>query len=52
MMQVLDLFSAACGGWSLGMHLAGFRTMAACEAVEWRRILYAQNNPGVPIYGK
>ena len=49
-MQVLDLFSAACGGWSLGMHLAGFRTMAACEAVEWRRILYAQNNPGVPIY--
>lgn len=49
-MQVLDLFSAACGGWSLGMHRAGFRTMAACEAVEWRRILYAQNNPGVPIY--
>lgn len=47
---VLDLFSAAAGGWSLGMHRAGFKTIAACEAVEWRRILYAQNNPGVPIY--
>lgn len=49
-MEILDLFSAAAGGWSLGMHRAGFRTIAACEAVEWRRILYAQNNPGVPIY--
>ena len=49
-MDVLDLFSAAAGGWSLGMHRAGFRTVAACEAVEWRRILYAQNNPGVLIY--
>ncbi len=49
-MQVLDLFSAACGGWSLGLHRAGFRTIAACEAVDWRRAIYAQNNPGVPIY--
>lgn len=49
-MRVLDLFSAAAGGWSLGMHRAGFTTIAACEAVAWRRILYAQNNPGVPIY--
>lgn len=49
-MRVLDLFSAAAGGWSLGLHRAGFRTVAACENVEWRRILYAQNNPGVPIY--
>lgn len=49
-MDVLDLFSAAAGGWSLGMHRAGFRTIAACEAVDWRRILYAQNNPGVLIY--
>src|SRR3990167_4953620 len=49
-MRVVDLFSAAAGGWSLGMHRAGFTTIAACEAVEWRRILYAQNNPGVPIY--
>lgn len=48
--SVLDLFSAAAGGWSLGMHRAGFRTVAACEAVDWRRALYAENNPGVPIY--
>lgn len=47
---VLDLFSAAAGGWSLGMHRAGFHTVAACEAVEWRRILYSENNPGVPVY--
>jgi len=47
---VLDLFSAAAGGWSLGMHRAGFVTVAACEAVDWRRALFAQNNPGVTIY--
>ncbi|MEV4609735.1 DNA cytosine methyltransferase [Neorhizobium sp. LMR1-1-1.1] len=50
MIRVLDLFSAAAGGWSLGMHRAGFTTMAACEFVEWRRALYSQNNPGVPVY--
>ncbi|NYT42305.1 DNA cytosine methyltransferase [Sphingomonas sp. R-74633] len=49
-MRALDLFSAAAGGWSLGLHRAGFRTVAACEAVDWRRALYAENNPGVPIY--
>ncbi|API58296.1 hypothetical protein BSL82_02390 [Tardibacter chloracetimidivorans] len=49
-LRVLDLFSAAAGGWSLGLHRAGFRTMAACEAVEWRRVIYAQNNPDVRIY--
>lgn len=48
---VLDLFSAAAGGWSLGMHRAGYRTIAACEVIDWRRALYAQNNPGVLIYG-
>jgi DNA (cytosine-5)-methyltransferase 1 len=48
--EVLDLFSAAAGGWSLGMHRAGFKTIAACESVDWRRALYAQNNPGVRIY--
>lgn len=47
---VLDLFSAAAGGWSLGLHRAGFRTVAACEWIEWRRALYAENNPGVLIY--
>ena len=29
-MRVLDLFIAAAGGWSLGMHRAGFRTVYAC----------------------
>lgn len=48
--RVLDLFSAAAGGWSLGMHRAGYRTIAACEVVDWRRALYSQNNPGVPVY--
>ncbi|MGI6247292.1 MAG: DNA cytosine methyltransferase [Pseudochelatococcus sp.] len=50
MMRALDLFSAAAGGWSLGLHRAGFLTIAACEIVEWRRILYAENNPHVRIY--
>lgn len=50
MMRTLDLFSAAAGGWSLGLHRAGFVTVAACEIVEWRRILYAENNPHVLIY--
>lgn len=49
-MKVLDLFSAAAGGWSLGMHRAGFQTVGACEREEWRRILYAENNPGVLLY--
>ncbi|PQZ47239.1 DNA methyltransferase [Ochrobactrum sp. MYb15] len=50
MMRAIDLFSAAAGGWSLGLHRAGFLTIAACEIVEWRRILYAENNPHVRIY--
>lgn len=48
--EVLDLFSAAAGGWSLGMHRAGFTTMAACEVEAWRRALYSENNPGVKVY--
>lgn len=47
---VLDLFSAAAGGWSLGLHRAGFLTIAACEIVEWRRILYSENFPHVRLY--
>jgi len=50
MPETLDLFSGAVGGWSLGMHRAGFRTVAACEADPWRRAVYAHNNPGIPIY--
>lgn len=49
-MNVLDLFSAAAGGWSLGLHRAGYRTVAACEREAWRRALYAENNPGVILY--
>ena len=49
-MRALDLFSAAAGGWSLGLHRAGFITVAACEIIEWRRILYAENNPHVRLY--
>lgn len=49
-MKVLDLFSAAAGGWTLGLHRAGFETIAACEREEWRRILYSENNPGVRLY--
>lgn len=50
MMEVLDLFSAAAGGWSLGMHRAGFTTVAACEVEAWRRALYAENNPHARLY--
>lgn len=50
MMTALDLFSAACGGWSLGAHRAGIRTVAACELIPWRRAVYAQNFPGVRLY--
>jgi DNA (cytosine-5)-methyltransferase 1 len=32
------------------MHRAGFCTIAACEVIDWRRALYSQNNPGVPVY--
>lgn len=32
------------------MHRAGFHTVAACEVVDWRRVLYLQNNPGVRMY--
>lgn len=49
-MDVLDLFSGACGGWSLGLHRAGFRTVAACEVIPWRRERYAFNFPGAKLY--
>lgn len=34
---VLDLFAGAAAGWSLGLHRAGYRTVAACEIDPWRR---------------
>lgn len=49
-LRALDLFSGAAGGWSLGLHRAGFMTIAACEIVEWRRILYSENFPHVRLY--
>jgi len=49
-MAVLDLFSGAAGGWSLGLHRAGFVTVAACEIDPQRRAAYANNNPGVRLY--
>jgi DNA (cytosine-5)-methyltransferase 1 len=49
-LRVLDLFAGAAGGWTLGLHRAGFVTVAACEIVPWRRVLYAENNPHVRLY--
>lgn len=48
--SILDLFSGAAGGWSLGLHRAGFHTVAACEIDPWRRAVFAQNFPHVRIY--
>jgi DNA (cytosine-5)-methyltransferase 1 len=49
-MRVLDLCSGAAGGWSLGLHRASMTTVAACEAVDWRRDMFAANFPGVKLY--
>jgi len=48
--EIVDLFSGAAGGWSLGMHRAGYRTIAACEIDPWRRATYQRNNPEVRLY--
>lgn len=48
--RVLDLCAGAAGGWSLGLHRAGMKTVAACEAVDWRRDMFAANFPGVKLY--
>ena len=48
--MVLDLFSGACGGWSLGLHSAGFETVAACEIDPWRRQIFAHNFPKARMY--
>jgi site-specific DNA-cytosine methylase len=46
----LDLFCGAAGGWTLGLHRAGFTTVAACEIDPWRRAVFSQNNPGARMY--
>lgn len=48
---VLDLFAGGCGGWSLGLHRAGYQTVAACEIDPWRRAQLARNFPGARLYG-
>jgi DNA (cytosine-5)-methyltransferase 1 len=49
-MNVLELFSGACGAWSLGLERAGMRIVAACEIDPWRRATYATNFPGARLY--
>lgn len=43
---VLDLFAGAAGGWSLGLHRAGFRTVAAVELDPWRRATFGRLHGG------
>lgn len=47
---VLDLFAGAAGGWSLGLHRAGFRTIAACEIDPWRRAVFSRNFPDAVMF--
>jgi DNA (cytosine-5)-methyltransferase 1 len=48
-LSVLDLFSGI-GGFSLGLHWAGFRTIAFCERDLFCRAVIARHWPGIPIY--
>src|SRR5262249_35867014 len=38
------------GGWSKGLALAGYRTVAACEIDDWRRSVFAAQHPGCRMY--
>ena len=49
-MRCLDLFCGAAGGWTLGLHRAGWKTVAACEADPWRRAVFQHNWPGVVMF--
>ncbi len=46
---VLDVFSGI-GGFSLGLHWAGMRTIAFCEQDEFCRRVLARHWPGIPVY--
>lgn len=48
-MNLLDLFSGI-GGFSLGLHQAGFRTVAFCEQDSYCQAVLSERFPGVPIY--
>ena len=50
MRRIIDLFSGACGGFSLGFERAGWQTVAACEIDDWRRAAYGSNFPHVKLY--
>lgn len=49
-MRCLDLFCGAAGGWTLGLHRAGWKTVAACEADPWRRSVFSHNWPEVVMF--
>lgn len=48
-MKVLDIFSGL-GGFSLGFHKAGMKTVAFCEIEEYPRKILEKNFPGIPIF--
>jgi C-5 cytosine-specific DNA methylase len=48
--NVLDLFCGAVGGWSKGLALAGYTTVAACEIDDWRSAVFAAQHPGCVMY--
>ena len=48
--SALSLFCGAAGGWDLGLHRAGYRTVAACEIDPWRRAVFLANHPGTMMH--
>lgn len=49
-MRVLDLFCGAVGGWSIGLHRAGYRTVAACEIEPDRRAAFSTSFPDAVMF--
>lgn len=46
----VDLFCGAAGAWTLGLHRAGFRTIAAAEKDDWRRETFSRLWPNVEMF--